>query len=67
MEESVIKESSPSLDLLLQFQRLLIARVFPKHNCYLASQADIGKNTYNPYMSWSSTVNLLQLIESIFV
>lgn len=43
MEECVVKESSPSLDLLLQFQRLLIARVFPKHNCYLASQADIGE------------------------
>ena len=46
VEECATKESSPSLDLLLQFQRLLIARVFPKHNCYLASQADIGQSQF---------------------
>ncbi|XP_052796353.1 E3 ubiquitin-protein ligase HERC2-like isoform X2 [Mya arenaria] len=41
MEDTVMRDASPSLDLLLQFQRLLVARMFPKHNTILTAPADL--------------------------
>lgn len=41
MDETVMKEVSPSLDLLLQFQRLLVARMFPKENGVPASPTEL--------------------------
>ncbi|XP_052278368.1 E3 ubiquitin-protein ligase HERC2-like [Dreissena polymorpha] len=40
MEDAVVRDSSPSLDLLLQFQRLLVARMFPKQG-FLTVPSDL--------------------------
>lgn len=43
--EEDIAETSPSLDLLLQFQRLLIARIFPRYS--QSCKVEIGKPGIN--------------------